>query len=96
MGTDAGEIQNALPRWGTIHWTGYPLYTFLGSLFSAVRGAVAVGLMAALLQELGAAGPLAALGALVAAVSAFWMDASLVEDGSFVNSQWLSLPVPGR
>ncbi len=31
--TDAGEIQNALPRWGTIHFTGYPLYTFLGSLF---------------------------------------------------------------
>ena len=22
--TDVGEIQNALPRWGTIHWTGYP------------------------------------------------------------------------
>jgi hypothetical protein len=31
--TDVGEIQNALPRWGTIHWTGYPLYTVLGSLF---------------------------------------------------------------
>jgi len=31
--TDVGEIQNALPRWGTIHWTGYPLYTFLGSTF---------------------------------------------------------------
>lgn len=31
--TDVGEIQNALPRWGTIHYAGYPLYTFLGSLF---------------------------------------------------------------
>ncbi|MFP3895876.1 MAG: protein O-mannosyl-transferase family [Anaerolineales bacterium] len=31
--TDVGEIQNALPRWGTLHFTGYPLYTFLGSLF---------------------------------------------------------------
>ena len=31
--TDVGEIQNALPRWGTIHWTGYPLYTILGSTF---------------------------------------------------------------
>lgn len=30
--TDTGEIQNALPRWGTIHWTGYPQYTFIGSL----------------------------------------------------------------
>ena len=31
--TDVGEIQNALPRWGLIHRSGYPLYTFLGSLF---------------------------------------------------------------
>jgi hypothetical protein len=31
--TDVGEIQNALPRWGTIHYTGYPLYTALGSAF---------------------------------------------------------------
>jgi len=31
--TDVGEIQNALPRWGTIHFTGYPLYTFTGSLW---------------------------------------------------------------
>jgi len=29
--TDVGEIQNALPRWGTIHYPGYPLYTLLGS-----------------------------------------------------------------
>ncbi len=31
--TDVGEIQNALPRWGTIHYPGYPLYSLLGSLF---------------------------------------------------------------
>ncbi len=31
--TDVGEIQNALPRWGTIHFTGYPQFTFLGSAF---------------------------------------------------------------
>lgn len=24
--TDVGEFQNALPRWGTVHDTGYPLY----------------------------------------------------------------------
>lgn len=30
--TDTGEIQNALPRWGTIHWTGYPQYSLTGSL----------------------------------------------------------------
>ena len=31
--TDVGEIQNALPRWGTLHFTGYPLYTFAGSMW---------------------------------------------------------------
>jgi len=29
--TDVGEIQNALPRWGTLHFTGYPLYSATGS-----------------------------------------------------------------
>lgn len=29
--TDVGEIQNALPRWGTIHFNGYPFYTITGS-----------------------------------------------------------------
>ena len=40
--TDVGEIQNALPRWGTLHFTGYPLYTALGSLF--VNGLQLVGI----------------------------------------------------
>ena len=31
--TDVGEIQNALPRWGLIHHSGYPQYAMLGSLF---------------------------------------------------------------
>jgi hypothetical protein len=31
--TDVGEIQNALPRWGLIHHSGYPQYSMLGSLF---------------------------------------------------------------
>ncbi len=34
--TDVGELQNALPRWGTIHFSGYPQYTFLGSLFVTI------------------------------------------------------------
>ncbi len=34
--TDVGEIQNALPRWGTLHFTGYPQYTFIGSLFVTI------------------------------------------------------------
>lgn len=31
---DVGEIQNAFPRWGLIHYSGYPLYTAVGSLFT--------------------------------------------------------------
>lgn len=34
--TDIGELQNALPRWGTIHFSGYPQYSFLGSLFVTI------------------------------------------------------------
>jgi hypothetical protein len=40
--TDVGEIQNALPRWGTIHFTGYPVYSALGSLFVTFLRLVAV------------------------------------------------------
>lgn len=36
--TDVGEVQNALPRWGTLHFTGYPQFTFIGSLFVTVMG----------------------------------------------------------
>lgn len=36
--TDVGELQNALPRWGTIHFTGYPLYMISGSaMVTALR-----------------------------------------------------------
>jgi hypothetical protein len=34
--SDVGEIQNALPHWGLIHRSGYPLYTALGSAFVTV------------------------------------------------------------
>jgi hypothetical protein len=40
--TDVGEIQNALPRWGILHDSGYPLYAVTGSLFVAVLRAVGV------------------------------------------------------
>jgi hypothetical protein len=40
--TDVGEIQNALPRWGTIHYNGYPLYTFIGSLFVTILRGVGI------------------------------------------------------
>jgi hypothetical protein len=45
--TDVGEIQNALPRWGTIHFTGYPQFTFLGSVFVSVMGLFGLGPAAA-------------------------------------------------
>ncbi len=96
--TDVGEIQNALPRWGTLHFTGYPLYSLTGSLFvtllrwvgvapaagaslvSALWGAAAAGLLAALAMASGASGPAAFGGALVAALSlSAWIDASLAE-----------------
>lgn len=38
--TDVGEIQNALPRWGLIHYSGYPFYLVTGSPFvSALQAA---------------------------------------------------------
>ncbi|HQF70290.1 MAG TPA: hypothetical protein PLH39_03310, partial [Promineifilum sp.] len=45
--TDVGEHQNALPRWGTIHHSGYPQWTALGSLFVSVVGLVGVSPAAA-------------------------------------------------
>ena len=40
--TDVGEHQNALPRWGTIHHSGYPQWTALGSLFVTAARALSV------------------------------------------------------
>lgn len=40
--TDVGEIQNALPRWGTIHFPGYPLYSLTGSFFVSLLRLVGV------------------------------------------------------
>jgi len=40
--TDVGELQNALPRWGTIHFTGYPLYSFIGSAFVSLLRLLAI------------------------------------------------------
>ena len=44
--TDIGEHQNALPRWGTIHHSGYPQWTALGSLFVTAARAVGYALSA--------------------------------------------------
>ncbi len=40
--TDVGEIQNALPRWGTLHFTGYPLYSLTGSSLVTALSAIGV------------------------------------------------------
>lgn len=96
--TDVGEHQNALPRWGLIHHSGYPQWTFLGSatvtalralgvepaagasLYSLAWGLLTVALLVWLAMDLGAPGPLAALGALAAAVAtSVWVDASIAE-----------------
>jgi hypothetical protein len=96
--TDVGEIQNALPRWGTIHFTGYPLYMVVGSafvtvlrplgippaagssLFSAVWGAVSVGLLTALALDFDVPPPAAVITAVLFGLStSMWLDASIAE-----------------
>ena len=39
---DVGEIQNALPRWGTLHSRGYPQYSVLGSAFVSLLRLVGI------------------------------------------------------
>ncbi|MBN1316185.1 MAG: DUF2723 domain-containing protein [Anaerolineales bacterium] len=39
---DTGEIQNVLPRWGTLHWTGYPQYSFIGSMLVTILRLVGI------------------------------------------------------
>ena len=37
--TDVGNVQNALNSWGTLHSSGYPLFSFVGALFvTLLRG----------------------------------------------------------
>lgn len=43
---DTGEIQVALNLWGTVHYTGYPLYTILSALLT--QAAVGLGVLPAL------------------------------------------------
>ena len=97
-GTDTGEIQNALPRWGTLHFPGYPLYSFLGSgfvsllqlmgiapatgssLFSALWGAISVGLLVLLCFAYDVRKETAVLfSTTYALATSVWVDASLAE-----------------
>lgn len=97
-GTDVGEIQNALPRWGTLHFPGYPLYSLLGSgfvsllrlvgigpatgssLFSALWGAISVGLLVKLCFAYDVRAETAVPFSLTFALAtSVWVDASLAE-----------------
>jgi hypothetical protein len=40
--TDVGNVQNALNVWGTLHSSGYPLFSFVGALFVTLLRAVGV------------------------------------------------------
>ncbi|MBN1285196.1 MAG: DUF2723 domain-containing protein [Anaerolineae bacterium] len=66
---DVGEIQVSLNLWGTIHYTGYPLYTVLGAsltaIFRALGAAPALG--ASLVSTLFSLAALAVLYALLTA-----------------------------
>lgn len=96
--TDVGEIQNALPRWGTLHFPGYPLYSLTGSIFvtlfrvigvqpavsgaiySALWGAVGVGLLVILcLHYQVRPGTAVLAGLMYALTTSIWVDASMAE-----------------
>ncbi len=93
---DTLEFQYVVPRLGIIHQTGYPLYTLLGklftllvplndpafrlNLFSAVVGAIAVGMVYLVLIHLVAHRWAAVVGALTfAAGQTFWGQAVIAE-----------------
>jgi hypothetical protein len=40
--TDVGNVQNALSQWGTLHSTGYPLFSFLGAVFVSLLRLIGV------------------------------------------------------
>jgi hypothetical protein len=40
--TDVGEIQNALPRWGLLHPSGYPIYSLTSSAFVSTLRAIGI------------------------------------------------------
>lgn len=104
--TDVGEIQNALPRWGTIHFTGYPQYTALGSIF--VNGLRLVGISPATGASLfsavwgaAAAGFLTALivsfavppGSALLAALAFTLSTSMWIDGSIAELHTMTMAI---
>jgi len=69
---DAGEIQVALNLWGTIHHTGYPLFTVLGA-------AIAGALRAVDLCPATAASAVSTIWSLLGLAGAYWLIARVTE-----------------
>jgi hypothetical protein len=117
VGGDPGEFQLVPPLLGIAHHTGYPLYTLLGwlwaqlplgsiayrlNLFSALWGAAAVGLGAALATRLAAGAPLPWLAGLVAAAALavaplpwHWATIAGVRSGAVAEVGWLMVAAVG-
>ena len=45
--TDVGNVQNALSLWGTLHSSGYPVFSFVGAVFVTVLQGIGVAAAAA-------------------------------------------------
>jgi hypothetical protein len=77
--TDVGNVQNALSQWGTLHSSGYPLFSLAGAAFvSIARGlGIAPALGASLFSTVWAIGALVAFYLLLVA----WLKNRLVAVG---------------
>jgi len=69
---DVGEIQVALNLWGTIHFTGYPLFTLLGALLTHMLRVVG-------LSPAAAASAVATMWSLLGLAAAYWLIARVTE-----------------
>lgn len=95
---DVGETQVALNTWGTLHMTGYPLYTIVGNLFttltentaatasafSAICTLAAMGLLYILLIRWGVQPSSVAMGLLILGLlRSIWIHSIIAEVYSF-------------
>jgi len=69
---DVGEIQVALNLWGTIHYTGYPIFTILGALLTHVLRTVGF-------SPATAASAVATLWSLLGLAGVYWLIARVTE-----------------
>jgi len=69
---DVGEIQVALNLWGTIHHTGYPLFTILGAMLTQILRTVGF-------SPATAASAVATMWSLLGLAGAYWLIARVTE-----------------